>query len=137
MHPSPQFTAMPMLNNNHLVAFIVTSVDVKAGDELLWKYSVSQGYRKIAPPTPPSVPPPSKTVLSEAIRCAGCKCINPCQSVQHCLTPQVLSSKTRRPGGENLWICNCSNPCSSLKNCLTPQINLDKRSRIKARKTPE
>jgi hypothetical protein len=166
MHASPQFTnVQKKLNDNHLVAFIVAKVDIKAGEELLWKYDISQGYRGLEPPPTPSPITDSKTSkkvvklgvhIAESVRCSGCVCINPCPSLKNCLTAQVLSSKRRCVVDEkenypakqacvSIQIdssgrcvgCKCRNPCSSLKNCLTPQEGLAKRVPATARRVLE
>lgn len=125
MHASPQFTnVQKKLNNNHLVAFIVAKVDIKAGEELLWKYDISQGYRSLEPPPTPSPITSKKKVelgvhIAESVRCSVAS------------VPIQIDSSGRCVG------CKCRNPCSSLKNCLTPQEGLAKRVPATARRVLE
>jgi hypothetical protein len=107
MHASPQFPEVQKkLNDNHLVAFIIAKSDIKAGEELLWKYDISQGYRAVEPP--PTPPPASKATRTRPReeaerdkqkqtegRVEGCRCTNPCSTIKNCLTPQDLSLKPR------------------------------------------
>jgi hypothetical protein len=87
MHASPYFPdVQKKLNDNHLVAFIVAIRDIEAGEELLWKYDISQGYRLKEPP-----PTPRKRSREEekgTDRVEGCRCTNPCSTIKNCLTPQ-------------------------------------------------
>jgi hypothetical protein len=92
MHPSPHLMKDPgWLNDNHCQGFIETTEDVVVGDELLWKYNISQSYRDFAAPGTPA-PAPDKRVRDK-VRCEGCQCINPCSSVKYCLTPQADLAK--------------------------------------------
>lgn len=156
MHASPQFTnVQKKLNDNHLVAFIIAKMDIEVGEELLWKYNFSQGYRQFETPPTPS-PPRQSDVL---FRCTGCVCINPCPSLKHCLSAQILPFKRRavvvtaypaETAKENSLAkqlcapcdiessgrvqgCKCINPCSSSKNCLTPKEGLPQRTRLPSR----
>jgi hypothetical protein len=144
MHASPHFPdVQKKLNNNHLVAFIVAKVDIEAGEELLWKYDVSQAYRDLEPPTTPSPVSIKEKCAAKSgqgaagiMRCAGCKCKNPCPSLKNCLTAQILPRKRGAAARENVESnqdrvkgCLCMNPCSNIKNCLTPQEGLKSRPR--------
>lgn len=107
MHASPHFPEVQKkLNDNHLVAFIVAVRDIEAGEELLWKYDISQGYRlKELPPTPSPVlieaprkrsrEEEKKDKQGQTGRVEGCRCTNPCSTIKNCLTPQDLSLKPR------------------------------------------
>jgi hypothetical protein len=131
MHASPNFPEVQKkLNDNHLVAFIVAIRDIEAGEECLWKYDISQGYRHSeAPPTPsPVTTMPSDLrgigggvcrnrsnfssslksseksgqPAADTMRCAGCKCINHCPSLKNCLTVQILPTNRRAVVKENV-----------------------------------
>jgi hypothetical protein len=149
MHASPHFPdVQKKLNDNHLVAFIIAQFDIKEGEELLWKYDISQGYRRLEPPPTPS--PVSKMSIkkkneaksgqgaAKIMRCAGCECKNPCPSLKNCLTVQILPRKRTAVEKENfapskqdrIEGCLCKNPCPSLKNCLTVQILPRKRTAV-------
>ena len=168
--PSPHVVKQSY-NSNHLVAFIITKRVIEQGEELLWKYSIAQTYRifPAVPQTPPlkkkkssasaSVVPstvpatvvpstiPAPVVQTEEaeapIRCEGCKCVSPCASLKHCLTPQIAMPKRRASMQANVQVlpvqteeaeapircegCKCVSPCASMKHCLTPQTTLPKR----------
>ena len=102
MHASPYFPdVQKKLNDNHLVAFIVAIRDIEAGEELLWKYDISQGYRlKEPPPTPRkrSREEGKNDKQGQTDRVEGCRCTNPCSTIKNCLTPQDLTLKPRVRG---------------------------------------
>ena len=102
MHASPQFPEVQKkLNDNHLVAFIIAKFDIEAGEELLWKYDISQGYRlKKPPPTPKkrSREEGKNDKQGQTDRVEGCRCTNPCSTIKNCLTPQDLTLKPRVRG---------------------------------------
>jgi hypothetical protein len=118
-HASPQFPEVQKtLNDNHLVAFIIAKRDIEAGEELLWKYDISQGYRLAEPPP---TPPPA------LIKVARKRSRSEAETDKQGQTENAPSERDRVEG------CRCTNPCSTIKNCLTPQESLKPRDRTKRR----
>lgn len=72
---SPHFEKDPHNDGHDHEAFLVTTREIKAGEELLWPYNASQHYRSLAPePASPShlTPPTSSKAHKKAVPNAVC-----------------------------------------------------------------
>jgi hypothetical protein len=124
--------ALQLHNCVNMQGFIVTIRAILPGEELRWKYNISQGYRCLPGPTTPTRPPapqPSKQPRSQVL---GAKLTTPS------LAPAARPSKQQKldVAGASIpsavFMCTCITKCFGI--CIDAPLPQDATRERKQRK---